>query len=219
MDTQKRIVLWVSAALVVGVVVAGAWSIATKPNTPQVRSKPGFLAEPISASDHTKGAEKSVVTIVEYSDFQCPACGANYPLVEEVFAEYKNKISFTYRHFPLPQHKNALLAAYASEAAGKQGKFWEMTDILFKNQNEWSESMTARTIFSGYAEKLGLDIARFTSDMKSDEIKNKVENDKKSGQLSAVDHTPTFFLNGKLATNPRSKEELRALIEYVIAHP
>lgn len=219
MDTQKRIVIWVSALLVAGVVAAGAWSIATGTNPSTSTARPGYLAEPISASDHTKGAEKPLVTLVEYSDFQCPACGMNYPWVEDVLAAYKDKISFTYRHFPLPQHKNALRAAYASEAAGKQGKFWEMTDLLFKNQSDWSESLTAQTIFEGYAKKLGLDIARFTSDMKSDEVKNKVESDKKSGQLSAIDHTPTFYLNGKPATNPRSKEEFRALIEYAIAHP
>jgi len=74
------------------------------------------------------------MTFVEYSDFQCPACGAYYPMLEEMFAEYKDKISFTYRHFPLPQHRNANAAAYASEAAGAQGKFWEMADMLFKNQ-------------------------------------------------------------------------------------
>jgi protein-disulfide isomerase len=136
-----------------------------------------------------------------------------------MFAEYKDRISFTYRHFPLPQHKNALSAAYASEAAGNQGKFWEMADLLFKNQDEWSESADAQTIFEGYAQKLGLNMAQYKTDVKSDVVKARVERSRKSGQLSAIDHTPTFFLNGKLATNPRSKEELKALIEYAITHP
>ena len=94
-----------------------------------------------------------------------------------------------------------------------------MADMLFKNQSEWSESVTAQIIFEGYAEKLGLDIAQFKNDMKSDAVKAKIERDRKSGQLSNIDHTPTFFINGKLSDNPSSKEELKALIEYAITHP
>jgi len=94
-----------------------------------------------------------------------------------------------------------------------------MADMLFKDQSEWSESVTAQIIFEGYAQKLGLDIAQYKTDAKSDAVKAKVERDQKSGKLSNIDHTPTFFINGKLATNPRSKEELKALIEYAITHP
>ena len=140
-------------------------------------------------------------------------------MLEEMFAEYKDQISFTYRHFPLPQHKNALPAAYASEAAGKQGKFWEMADMLFKNQDEWSESVTAQIIFEGYAKKIGLNIDQYKADVKSDAVKAKVERDLKSAKLSRVDHTPTFFINGKLSDNPRSAQELKALIDYAITHP
>lgn len=218
MDTQKRITIWVSAALVVGIAAIGAYQVATQPLA-EIARKDGLMSLPIDQADNTKGSATPKATLVEYSDFQCPACGSYYPMIEEMFAEYKDRISFTYRHFPLAQHKNALSAAYASEASGKQGKFWEMAGMLFENQSEWSESVTAQIIFEGYAQKLGLDIAQFKSDMKSDAVKAKIERDQNSGKMSAIAHTPTFFINGKLSDNPRSKEELKALIEYAITHP
>lgn len=218
MDTQKRIIVWASAALVVIIAAVGAYQLATQPLT-ELPHKDGTMNLPLDATDWTKGAPTPKLTLVEYSDFQCPACGAYYPMVEEVFAEYKDKISFTYRHFPLPQHKNALPAAYAAEAAGAQGKFWEMADLLFKNQNDWSESVTAQITFEGYAQKLGLDMAKYKVDVNSDATKARITRSRKSGELSSIDHTPTFFLNGKMATNPRSKEEFKALIDYAITHP
>lgn len=218
MDTQKRIIIWFSAALVVAIAAVGAYQVATGPQV-ELPRKDGIMSLPLDQTDWTKGSKTPKVTFVEYSDFQCPACGAYYPILEDMFKEYKDRISFTYRHFPLPQHKNALPAAYAAEAAGKQGKFWEMADFLFKNQDAWSESVTAQMIFEGYAQKLSLNVAQFKADMKSDTVKAKIERDQKSGQLSNIDHTPTFFINGKMASNPRSKEELKALIEYAIAHP
>ncbi|MFZ2831642.1 MAG: thioredoxin domain-containing protein [Minisyncoccia bacterium] len=218
MDTQKRIIMWGSAGLVLIIGALGAYQVATQ-GPVELPRRDGTLSLALDATDWTKGAKTPKVSFVEYSDFQCPACGAYYPMLEEMFAEYKDKISFTYRHFPLPQHKNALPSAYASEAAGNQGKFWEMAEMLFKNQSEWSESANTTMIFEGYAGKLGLDIAKFKIDVASDATKARVERSAKSGQLSAIDHTPTFFINGKIATNPRSKEELTALIEYAITHP
>lgn len=218
MDTQKRIIIWFSATLVVAIAAIGAYQVATGPHA-ELPRKDGTMSTPLDQTDWTKGSKTPKIAFVEYSDFQCPACGNAYPMLEEMFAEYKDRISFTYRHFPLPQHKNALPAAYAAEAAGKQGKFWEMADLLFKNQADWSESVSAQITFEGYAQKLGLDITQYKNDVKSDTVKTQVERDRKSGELSNIDHTPTFFINGKMATNPRSKEELKALIDYAITHP
>ncbi|PIQ35735.1 MAG: protein-disulfide isomerase [Candidatus Yonathbacteria bacterium CG17_big_fil_post_rev_8_21_14_2_50_43_9] len=218
MDTQKRIIIWFSAALIVAIAGIGAYHVATGAPAEPPR-KDGTMSIPLDESDWTKGSKTPKATFTEYSDFQCPACGSYYPMLEEMFAEYKDQISFTYRHFPLPQHKNALPAAYASEAAGKQGKFWEMADMLFKNQDEWSESVTAQIIFEGYAKKIELNIDQYKADVKSDAVKAKVERDLKSAKLSRVDHTPTFFINGKLSDNPRSAQELKALIDYAITHP
>lgn len=216
MDTQKRIIIWFSAALIVLIAAIGAYQVATGPSV-ELPKKDGTLSSPVSVSDWTKGSATPKVSFVEYSDFQCPACGAYHPLLEEMYAKYKDSISFTYRHFPLPQHQNALPAAYAAEAAGAQGKFWEMADMLFTNQAEWSEVANAGAIFEGYAQKLGLDIAKYKIDIASDTTKAHVEASKKSGTLSALDHTPTFFINGKIIANPQSKEELFADIDSAIA--
>ena len=218
MISQKRISLWFSAVLIVVILGLGAYFAAISPNTEPPRQD-GTMSPALDPNDRTKGSTSTKVTLTEYSDFQCPACGLYYPMVEEMFAEYKDRISFTYRHFPLPKHKNALPAAYASEAAGIQGKFWEMTDMLFKNQAEWSEGVTTQIIFEKYAKEIGIDVARYKIDVKSEAVKNKIERDIQSGIASAINHTPTFFINGKLSDNPRSLQELKALIEYAITHP
>ena len=220
MDTQKRIIIWTSAILVTAIAALGTYSIATTKPTPLPR-KDGLLSIPLDQTDHTKGSSTPKVTLVEYSDFQCPACGAYYPMVESIFDQYKDRISFTYRNFLLPQHQNATIAASAAEAAGLQGKFWEMTDALFKNQGSWSlmDNDTAEAAFLTYANKIGLNIVKFKLDISSAAVKNKIDRDQKSGLASAVDHTPTFFINGKKADNPQSADEFKALLDYAITHP
>lgn len=214
MDTQKRIIIWVSAVLIVVIAAIGAYQVA---NTEMPR-RDGSLSTPLNEADWTKGASNPKVSFVEYSDFECPACGAYHPILEEMFTKYKDDISFTYRHFPLPQHPNALPAAYAAEAAGLQGKFWEMTNTLFNNQTEWAESENPNSIFENYAQSLNLDMIKYSNDIASDEVKNAVEDDRKSAILSAIDHTPTFFINGKMIENPNSIEELDTLIATTIAN-
>lgn len=151
----------------------------------------------IEAADQVKGNKDAKVILVEYSDFQCPACASFYPIVKKMSQEFSEKIAFVYRHFPLTQHKNAKPAAYAAEAAGKQGKFWEMHDIIFENQNNWSQEKNAKDLFIKYAQDLGLDIEKFKSDFDSKEISDKIENDYKGGLALKVNGTPSFFLNGK----------------------
>ncbi len=216
MDTQKRIIIWASAVLIIGIIAVGAWSVAT--NTAPPTNSNGLLSETVSAGDWTKGAQNPKVTLVEYSDFQCPACGAYFPMIEQAVTEYGDRLSFTYRHFPLTQHKNALVASYASEAAGNQGKFWEMHKIIFEHQTDWAEENNASEIFEGYAQELKLDLARFKTDVSSTETKDAVAHDKETGQRSGVDSTPSFYLNGKKMQNPRSYDELKALIEFAIVN-
>jgi len=212
MDTQKRIIVWVSAVLVIGITAVAAWQIAKGPKTPVVRA--GGLTEVVSGSDWTKGATSATkkADLVEYSDFQCPACGMFYPVVEEILAANKDTLAFTYRQFPLGQHQNALPAAYATEAAGLQGKFWEMHGMIFKSQADWSESDTASATFEGFAKDLGLDMARFKIDRDSQATKDAVEHDKETGLKSGVNSTPSFYLNGKKMT-PQNIEEFKSTIE------
>ena len=205
----KRVAIWGAAFLLLGGAVAGVFYLdSAEP------SQPALLLDAVSTTDWVKGGKESKVTLIEYSDFQCPACGHYYPLVKQLAQEFGDKIQFAYRHFPLPSHKNAELAARAAEAGGAQNKFWEMHDMIFEHQGEWSEKSAgdARNIFRQYAEKLGLDTARFESDLDSDAVKNKVENDRQSGLRSKVNSTPTFFLNGQKIQNPRSYDEFKSLI-------
>ncbi len=153
----------------------------------------------IQPSNHIKGNAQSKVKMVEYGDFQCPACGAYYPFVNKLTTEYKDKISFQFRNLPLTQiHQHAFAGARAAEAAGKQGKFWEMYDMLYVNQRTWSVNTRPTDNFNAYAEQLALDIEKFKKDYASSEVNSVINADisafKKTGQSLG---TPTFFLNGK----------------------
>lgn len=175
-----------------------------------------LLLGTVSPRDRASGNASSTVTLIEYSDFQCPACASYSAIVKEIVKEYENRIQFAYRHFPLGQHKNAELAAHASEAAGEQGKFWEMHDMLFEKQKEWAESGDARTLFAGYAVSLDLNKEKFLGDIDSADIKNKVKDDYDSGFVAGVNATPTFFLNGTKINNPRDEAEFRAIINATV---
>lgn len=145
-------------------------------------------------SHTTNGSPK--VTIVEFGDYQCPACGVAHPVMKEIESEYGNKITFVFRNFPLPMHQNSHISAEAAEAAGKQGKFWQMYDLLYQNQKEWSESTSPLDIFATYAKKLGLDVEQFKSDVSNNAYAKQIEQDIKDGNALGVNATPTFFING-----------------------
>lgn len=168
----------------------------------------------VAPDDWIKGNKEAKATVIEYLDFECEACGAYYPLVERLSEEYGDRISFVTRYFPLPGHKNSMTAARAAEAAGKQGKYWEMHDILFLDQRSWSEKPKADPkIFEGYAEKLGLDMERFRRDVDSKEVKERIERDRKAAEKLEAEGTPTFFLGGKKLENPRGYEDFKSLLE------
>ena len=165
----------------------------------------------LSADDHVLG--EGQVTLVEYSDFQCPACGAYWPLLKQLQEDFKGKLTLVYRHFPLRQiHANADAAAQAAEAAGRQGKFWEMADLIFTGQKDWSASDDAKEKFEQYAQQLGLDLTKFKEDGDSSEIKQKIQQDLDSANAMNLSGTPTFFLNGQFIKGPGSYEEFKALV-------
>ncbi len=166
-------------------------------------------------SDWTKGRESASAVLIEYGDFQCPACKAYYPIVKELAAELPDRLLVAYRHFPLRQtHAQAQLAAQAAEAAGAQGKFWEMHDRLFERQNDWANNREAKDIFVRYAEELQLDRGRFESDLEAASMTDEIERDYRSGLAAGVNSTPTFFLNGEKLQGFRNfnefKERIRA---------
>lgn len=150
-----------------------------------------------STPPNTKGAPNALVTIEEFADFQCPTCGSMHPKVQEIRAAFGDRIRIIFREFPLQMHPHGYDAACAAEAAGMQGKFWEMQNKLFTNQAAWSNATDARKIFTDYATELGLDAAKFSDDMIGLPVKNRVDADLQRGRALAVSSTPTFYINNK----------------------
>lgn len=150
--------------------------------------------------DHKKGNPDNKIVLIEYGDYQCPSCGAAYPHLNTLLGEYDKDITFVFRNFPLTSiHPNALVAAATAEAAGLQGKFWEMHDKLYENKDDWSNANTSQrtTIFNGYASALGLDSAKFTQDLTNASVKQKINFDIALGKSVGTSATPTFYLNGE----------------------
>jgi protein-disulfide isomerase len=151
------------------------------------------LRPQISDTDHIEGNVHALIELVEYGDYQCPHCGRAYPIVKRIQEELGTNLKFVFRNFPLRNvHPQAMKAAIATEAAGLQGKFWQMHDIVFENQNALSRSSLLK-----YAKVLELDIDKFTIDITRSELRNKVAEDFESGIRSGVNGTPTFFINGE----------------------
>lgn len=212
----RRGVIWSCALLLLSGAVLGI--IRLGGTSPSNENETAGLVNAVTDADWHKGDRDAAVTLVEYSDFQCPACGAYYPILKQLTQEFGDRIHFVYRHFPLSRiHKNARAAAQAAEAAGKQGKFWEMHDMLFERQRVWAEESQPREIFIEYAQSLGLDAERFAEDSITREIEEKVSRDYDGGVEAGVGGTPTFFLNGTKIQNPRSYDEFKSIIEDALA--
>ncbi len=153
------------------------------------------------------------VTLVEFGDYQCPACIEYHPFVKRLLTDFSGQINYVFRNFPLSQHANAPISAYAAEAAGLQGKYWQMHDKIYESTGEWVASTDAKSIFIGYAGALGLDLKKFTSDIDSNDVKNKVQADTNDGNLVKLDATPTFYLNGvKVSGLTGTYEGLKSLV-------
>lgn len=216
-EREKRNALYKKVGITVGVVLVVAISIVgliKLAGSSGSSSSSGINVPPISKNDITRGDSKSKITLIEYSDFQCPACAAYHPLVKQLWSEFGDKIYFTYRFFPLTNiHKNAVISAQAAYAAKLQGKFWEMHDMLFETQTSWAESGSAADTFTAYAKKLNLDVNKFQKDMNSDEAKNYVANSQNQASSIGINSTPTFFINGQQITNPRNYNDFKKIIQ------
>jgi protein-disulfide isomerase len=171
------------------------------------------------ASEHKIGAGNKGVTLLEYGDFQCTACGAYFPILQQVKEKYGDDITFQFRHFPIVQsHPNAMAAHRAAEAASKQNKFWEMHDMLYERQQVWSESQNISQIMEDYATELALNVEQFKTDYQSAEVNAVINADMDAGKALKVTGTPTFFINGEKVENPgRTLEEFTKTIDDAIA--
>lgn len=152
-------------------------------------------------ADHVKGPQEQKVTLIEYGDFQCPGCGQMYPTVDALTQKYEDKLTFIFRNLPLTTiHPNALAAATAAEAAGKQNKYFDMYDILFQSQQSWSDASVADRgkIFENYATQIGLNVDQYKADLTSPDVTAKISRDTYTGrQIFKASSTPTFILNGQ----------------------
>lgn len=161
------------------------------------------LNPPVNAEDHIAGPESAAVTLVEYGDYECPYCGMAHAIVKRAQQTLGDDLRFVFRNFPLAEaHPHARLAAQAAEAAGAQGKFWQMHDMLFEHQ----DALDPDDIL-GYARELGVDVERMTRDLESGVYAKKVRDDFRGGVRSGVNGTPTFFVNGERYEGSWANEE------------
>ncbi len=209
MDKKTIIIITVSIVAIIGFLF-GAYTMTNKPvviDYPQLKTPREI--------DHIKWSPAKKQVLIEYSDLQCPACQAYQVLLNEISKDelIKKNITFIYRHFPLDTiHPNSRSAAHAAEAAALQDKFYEMHDILFDKQSEWSASNSPFDFYKKYAEAIKLDVAQFEKDYNSSAVKQRVQDDLLSGSEVGVQGTPTFFFNGKKIDNPQSPEAFRAVL-------
>lgn len=203
---------WIILTIVV-VAFIGLFFI-TKKDSPKVTldSDPKTVSE----TDHVRGDKNSPVTLIEYGDFQCSACGSYFSIIKSLESKYEGKVKFVFRHFPITSsHPNAFAASRAAEAAGNQGKFFEMHDKLFETQSLWSQTReNQQSLFESYAKELKLDMTKFTADYKSNQVADRINYDLESGrQAFSINSTPTFILNGEKIENPADADGFSELFD------
>jgi protein-disulfide isomerase len=165
-----------------------------------------------TTSDISYGPADADLTVIEYSDFQCPFCAHYGPIMDTLRTEYGDRVRFVFRFFPLSDHEHGMSSAQAAYAAHLQGRFWEMHDLLFERQEEWSQSTDPTPAFESYAQSLGLELERFRSDASAQSTVDFIEGQRAAGDEAGVSHTP-WFVVGDDAVLPRTLEEFRKEIE------
>ncbi len=202
--------------VVVALATFGSGAMLYHAKRPQVKNIPESQSVPARTntdSAHIRGNPNAPVTLEEFGDFQCPPCGQFAGFVHELQKEYDSRLRVVFRNFPLPAHEHAREAAQAAEAAGLQGKFWEMYDTLYREQSLWSNFSNARELFESYAGTIGLDVDQFKKDMDSDKVRERIDSDHALADFLGVKVTPTVFINNR-AIEPKDKnpEGVRAAI-------
>lgn len=214
---NKRWLLWGGLAAVVVLTVLIVIQFTSDEETRPAQQQASVSDEAqqileIRSDDWVKGNPDADVVIVKYSDFQCPACRQAAQLDAQVEEELADDVAFVYRHFPLQNFEHSRRAAQYAEAAGQQGEFWRMHNLIFINQQRWSRG-DAEDIFRDLAESMELDLQQFEQDLQSDETEQRINEHYSSGQQLGVQSVPTIFINGEQIQLPRSSGEYVELIE------
>ncbi len=196
MTREAKILSAIFGVIVIGMVAIFAFA-GGGGSTADNNSETVDQSKLVRPDSHKIGAGS--VQVVEFGDYQCPACAAAEPNVQKLKEEMGDKITFVYRNFPLPIHKNAMPAAEAAEAAGAQGKYWEMHTKLFTTQTEWENLPNPVDKFAEYAKELGLDADRLKKEVEENKYVDFINQDKRDGDDVGVSATPTFYVNGKKA--------------------
>ena len=227
MTNEQKTQLWVAGIFIAVIIVITAIAAFVSSNGSSSSNPSGFTATQTTAAtstDHTRGNATAKVTLTEYGDFECPACSEYAPLVHQLYTSYGDRVLFVFRNFPLYQiHPFAMISAQATEAANLQGKYWEMNELLYSKQSEWSTNTSlspadvVSKFFNGYAQSLGLDVTKFDTDINSDAIKAHVQSDLALGNAAQIDHTPTFFINDLQIPNPQNLADFQKDIDAALA--
>ena len=217
---MKRILPFIIILVVLGVALSSAWYLTRSipaaqnppgnpvPASPASSGSPGSPAQPQPPAPvtgvpgaepaHTAGPANAPVKLEEFGDFECPPCGMFHPILKQMQEEFGDKLQVTFREFPLvPTHQHAVAAASAAEAAGLQGKFWEMHHMIYDHQNDWKKEFDVRPIFEGYAKQVGVDVDRYKRDVDSEAVAQRIMLDGNRGHSLGVKGTPTVFINGR----------------------
>lgn len=195
LTNEAKIIIGICVVTLVLVVGAALLFGGNSSSTPQ-STTPIKNANILIRKDSAEINNHAKVTLVEFGDFECPACGAEYPVVTQILQNYKGKINYVFRNFPLPQHANAPEAAEAAEAAKAQGNFFGMFNLLYQNQNTWGDASDPTSYFVQYAKDLHLNVKQFENDVKNKKYAKVIQQDINDGYAVDVNATPTFFLNG-----------------------
>jgi len=230
---MKRILPFLIILIVLGVAIGSGWYLTrVTPGSPSSNPAPASQSSanpqsrpapirgiPGAEPAHTLGSPNAPVQLEEFGDFQCPPCGLFHPILEQMHAEFGDKLRVTFREFPLvPAHQHAVAAASSAEAAGLQGKFWEMHDLLYEHQADWKDKMDVGPIFEGYAKQIGLDVERWKNDAGSEQVARRIFLDGKRGHSMGVRGTPTVFINGReVPFDQLPAEKLRVVIQNELA--
>ena len=218
-EVTKKVLIWASVAVGLLLLLIGMSKLATSEGGSSYGSNTSITlpGEIVTEDEHVKGNPEAPVTIVEYSDFECPACARTYPLLSQIVEDMPDDVRLIYRHYPLRQiHPNAQLAAQASEAAALQGKFYEMHDSLFNTQSTWSRDRNPEEFFVELAVSIGLNEEQFRDDLTSREAARAVNDDSASATGLRLSGTPSIFLNGE-SYQIQSYDQLKRDIEAAAA--
>lgn len=225
-DFYKGNKIFIIVVLATIILVAGGIFLMTKGNPPatpadnkvdtsKLVSPNSYVTSGFSDGNYLPATASATTTLVEFGDYECPACALYSPMVRQLLTDFAGKINFVFRNYPLSQHSNSLLASYAVEAAGLQGKYWQMHEKVYATQSSWENLSDPKSVFIGYAQGFGLDVNKFTTDMNSSRVKDIVQADVDAGNAVGLTETPTFYLNDLKINLTGSYDQFKNLIQPV----